>query len=57
MYHSDMLETLSVQALVLLLLSHLDQLSIQTHHDKITPATTRVVDETEIIGMDDGQHR
>lgn len=56
MYHSEMLETLQVQALLLLLLSHLDQLSIQTHHDKITSATTRVVDETEIVGMDDSQH-
>lgn len=56
LYHSGMLETPSVQALLLLLLSHLDQLSIQTHHDNITSATTRVVDEIEFLGMDNGQH-
>jgi len=51
-----MLETRS--ALLLLLLSHLEQLSIQTHHvENITSATTRVVDETDFLGMDDGQHR
>lgn len=36
-------ETLSVQDLLLFLLSHLDQLSTQTHQTHITSATTRAV--------------
>lgn len=55
-HHFGMLEVLSVKAWLLLLLSQLDQLSIQTHHDNITSVTTKEVDG-RFFGMgDDHQH-